>query len=543
MATITSVGSGAWSSTDTWDSGVPADGDTVVIASGHTVTFDVDQSAFTGLAKITITGTLKLSRTAGTYYLKLAPGTVIDGAGTFDCGTSGDAIPFTAKHTVNVQNGSINGTMTFTAYGTSPTYVFARLSRAENAGATRLEIDTDVTGDLWTVGDAVCIVNINKGRNVENRVISAIDASYIDISTGLSAGKNAGSYVVLAARHLNFIGTATIVAAAGSANLTGSRFYNAAGSRCIRVTGVYEKLLFHTPNMCVDKSNCKFTDCVFLNCVSGAREASANYYKGCYGFGNSKVIEDRNIVHVYNCLFAGNAYVLYSSYGDVVNTVFIGNDKGLSFSHGTTLNSCSFSNENTNAYQSQITAFNTVFDGTNELTNFSTTNNKLSISYDHDGNSGALKAWTLGGTVTSQTTIKPTGYDVAYLHALTSASYENYWLINFLVPAGLKINIDVNLYKDASMTYLPRAYLMANQDDPIQGDTPVDSFTMTDSTDIWEDDTFTIDNSAVTVDKFYALWFVAKNASGNAYSAYKITTEGGTGGAVRILPFTGKVGL
>ena len=46
MATITSVGTGAWSASGTWDSGVPADGDDVVIAAGHTITFDVDQSAF-----------------------------------------------------------------------------------------------------------------------------------------------------------------------------------------------------------------------------------------------------------------------------------------------------------------------------------------------------------------------------------------------------------------------------------------------------------------------------------------------------------------
>ncbi len=46
MATRTSVGSGLWSSAAVWDTGVPVDGDDVVIASGHVIEFDVNQSAF-----------------------------------------------------------------------------------------------------------------------------------------------------------------------------------------------------------------------------------------------------------------------------------------------------------------------------------------------------------------------------------------------------------------------------------------------------------------------------------------------------------------
>ncbi len=41
MATRTSVKSGLWSAADTWDTGVPVNGDTVVIAAGHNVIYDV----------------------------------------------------------------------------------------------------------------------------------------------------------------------------------------------------------------------------------------------------------------------------------------------------------------------------------------------------------------------------------------------------------------------------------------------------------------------------------------------------------------------
>lgn len=56
MATVTSVSSGSWGTAGTWDAGVPADDDAVVIAAGHNVLMNVDQSAFTGLRTVTITG-------------------------------------------------------------------------------------------------------------------------------------------------------------------------------------------------------------------------------------------------------------------------------------------------------------------------------------------------------------------------------------------------------------------------------------------------------------------------------------------------------
>lgn len=87
MATRTSVGSGLWSAAGTWDTGVPVDNDTVVIAAGHTVVFDVDQSAMAnGMAGVTIQGGAVTPgalvfqyASAGTYCLKIKTGTTISG--------------------------------------------------------------------------------------------------------------------------------------------------------------------------------------------------------------------------------------------------------------------------------------------------------------------------------------------------------------------------------------------------------------------------------------------------------------------------------
>lgn len=85
------------------------------------------------------------------------------------------------------------------------------------------------------------------------------------------------------------------------------------------------------------------------------------------------------------------------------------------------------------------------------------------------------------------------------------------------------VSVEVQLRKDASMTYLPRVYLMKSIENPLVDATAAeDSFTMTNSIDTWESDTFTVDNSAGDYDLDYALWFVGQNATGSVYSAYKL---------------------
>ena len=57
MSDITSTQSGLWSAGGTWVGGsAPADGDQAIIAAGHKVQVDVDQSAWTGLLGMTVTG-------------------------------------------------------------------------------------------------------------------------------------------------------------------------------------------------------------------------------------------------------------------------------------------------------------------------------------------------------------------------------------------------------------------------------------------------------------------------------------------------------
>ena len=75
MATITSNQSGNWGDTSTWVGGaLPANGDSVVIAAGHSVKMNVDLSAITGLIGVVIQGS---SGTPGMlYWMDGASGTL-----------------------------------------------------------------------------------------------------------------------------------------------------------------------------------------------------------------------------------------------------------------------------------------------------------------------------------------------------------------------------------------------------------------------------------------------------------------------------------
>ena len=214
MATRTSVESGLWSSVGTWDTGVPVDGDDVVIASGHVIEFDANQSAFVTGVKVTITGTLTHTTAAGSYCLFLKTGASVVGAGTWNIGTSGAPIPFASKHTVTGAAGwyvdGVSG-LTMTVYGAEPTYTSIKLSADEAIGQTELSVDTDVTTDIWAAGDIIRIDDINKAKETEERIIAAsgITASTITITAGLTAAKSTGAVVSLITRNIRIIAVGT----------------------------------------------------------------------------------------------------------------------------------------------------------------------------------------------------------------------------------------------------------------------------------------------------------------------------------------------
>ena len=177
MATYTSTATGLWSAGATWVGGVKppsAAGHKIVIAAGHTVTYDEaagtygdDTSSTTAASNaIVVNGTLKFSRSTSTQLT--CRGTLfVASGGTLDVGSTADPIPSgvtcaillndsatmaVGKHVMTSQNQTgvtwrING---------KPRTRNTGLTSAISAGATSITVDASVG---WEIGDQIVIAS------------------------------------------------------------------------------------------------------------------------------------------------------------------------------------------------------------------------------------------------------------------------------------------------------------------------------------------------------------------------------------------------
>jgi len=167
-----------------------------------------------------------------------------------------------------------------------------------------------------------------------------------------------------------------------------------------------------------------------------------------------------------------------------------------------------------------LIAFNTKFGAATENTLYTTIPVLLySESIDHDQTPGAFRAWTKGGITSSQAVTLPAGYTQANQTVLENATSEGYWQKEYTVGAGASMNITMNLRKSASMTYLPRCIIFNKAaTDPFAGGSGIHTFTMTNSVDTWEAETYTYYN-ATAADITLVIRFQGMNATGNVFSA------------------------
>lgn len=596
MATRTSVGDGLWSEAGTWDTGVPADTDAVVIASGHTVVFNADQSGFAnGIGDLTINGTLNVSTTTSSN-MRIAASKAIRGTGTFNIGTSGaGAIPFAVKFTLTGGAGwyikGDDGTgLTVNIYGTEPTNKWVKFSGNEAVGQTELSVDTDVTGEAnyWKTGDEVIACSYKGSGETEFLTIASVAAGAITMTGGLVSAKVTENYLVLLSRNvtITFVATTNGFSSFKDGKLhIGSARIIAANNYCINGCinpvmsgGVIQPTAIGSQFACYNSSlqltggaivgvNRGFYNCNYAKMsgglIAGVNEPTngaagftltggviygyKNYQGAIYNGShyahllggtivsntNGYLINTTNFVYINGTTFHNTSTLIASdSYGTVIKGLTITGTAGTVF----------YRTPSATLYGIDLSGFTTEMNG---YVNY-TFPNGIVECLDYNGVSGAYKGWTRGGLAVSQTSVMPSGYSMAYLitPASTSANpafFNQY----FIVPAGESRSIEVQLRKSASMVYLPVVYLSYEVGEPLAGETPLDSFTMTDSTDTWETDTFTIDNTSGTSDLKYKLVFVANNASGNVYAAYAITdtTPGGSGGAVSIQPYSGRLSL
>jgi len=174
--THTSAATGAWSEAATWDvNEVPANGDTVVIATGHTVTFDVDQSAFAaGLAGLTIQtgGTLAFATDESDYYLKMAGH--ITNSGTIRAGTAETPVPYGTNITIYM-----NGNYQITNLATHAGKIYMYSAQPTNKYAVLISASPKAINSISSASPAII--------NCTSHGISKYETFYVYGTTGMPA--------------------------------------------------------------------------------------------------------------------------------------------------------------------------------------------------------------------------------------------------------------------------------------------------------------------------------------------------------------------
>jgi hypothetical protein len=170
-----------WSTVGNWNVAVPVSGDDVVIPTGQTVEFDVDQSGFAvGLASLVLNGELYASIAAGSYYLKMAGHiTATVTGGILRAGSSGARYPSTCLFTIyfngNYQiNCNVSNYINIQFWCYQPTAQYARLISA--TAKTITSVTTGITTTIgcvahgYNVGDTVFLANVGGIPGLSNRI-------------------------------------------------------------------------------------------------------------------------------------------------------------------------------------------------------------------------------------------------------------------------------------------------------------------------------------------------------------------------------------
>lgn len=546
MATRTFTSAGTnnlWSNPANWDGGVtiPADGDSVTIPSGQTCEYDYNSAYTTGIAGITVTGTLSLTRTAGTYKLFMKAGTYIGGTGTFDCGTSDSPIPFAAKHTITggsgwYVKGSDSPGLTFTCYAAEPVYKYVKLLNSEAVGSTVLEVDTDVTGDLWSDGDTIVISTNDASVDVATIAAGGIDSGSITVTSGLSYAHAAGNYVILRNRNVNIIGTGSgyLLSSFGTNKLTvGGGAITNLGARVIYgASGEISGGVFYSSGEGITSfNNSLVSGGVFLGVTETRGFAMGMHFRMCsnlritgglFACQYDMLSQSSNGITILGGLFVQTILGFEAcSNLSIFGGEFVGGQR-LATGISLTIKNATVRSKSNTMHTSGFTAFNTLFAGGESYFYANLPREIYSESTDHNQVAGAYKAWTAGGVTTLQTTNNPTGFTSNMSTVLQNATIEGYWQKEVLVGAGASVTISMALRKSASMTYLPRIIIFNKAStDPFAGGTGLNTFTMTNSVDTWEYSTYVYTNTG-TADVTLIIRSQGMNATGTMLSAVKV---------------------
>ena len=478
-----SIATGNWSAVTTWDSNpnpVPVNGDTVNINSPHVVTFDVDMTGWANGVTLTIDAgaTLICKTTAGTYYLMTSAD--ITHNGTLQAGTSvAVPLPITATFTIDFNSTAnsieCDGGGIINFYCTEPTTKFVKLDAQSIATDTTLEVDTDVTGDIWAVGDEIEVSEGAGVNDTESHTINNIAAGVITLDAGLAAQKEIDSFIALVTRNIRIINSTGIAIQDVDGSVINCAIYDcthgidgsATGGNTIggaikvnEASGTALKFIYSsTINAAVAGSRNGLSYC--YDCVFSDDAVNAGCYYGCL-YSHNMVLRGNwcgSYYPVFTCgsivlsceHFKGYASAIYATPDvQVIDTIFDTGTQAMVVVTDLIANGCTFQNnarDITSVKNGKF--FNCTFASGTEFYNYNAKTDRGKWNYvessNHDGVTNAYKAWCVGGIVTSATADPPTDYDIYYSHACESASYPCFRQYEATVLPGTAIEVSAQI--------------------------------------------------------------------------------------------------
>lgn len=524
-ATRTTVSAGNWSSAGTWDT-PPVDGDTCVIA--HAVTLDTDLSGYSTGVTITINsgGSLEPASSAGTYGIKCNGHITVNSGGRL--GPSSGATAYAVKWPINL-NGAryIMGAGTVRLVCTEPDVKVVKLNTAASAGATTLDVrnldgsNVDLsTGTIpWLAGEDVRVSNYGSA-NVEARVISSVSSNTVVLTVGLASAKAVGSLVALITRNVKVTG-ATGYAFSSATALTLACEVNGNANGLLScalatITGGAISVTTYQVNACPGTTitggvfvggTATFNSC-FAPTISGGVFCGESYVLNfCSGatvlgglfVGTTHIINSCPSVRVVGGEFGGSTATVHSSSGEMYDVLSAGNaTSDISNCSNLLAKSCSFGSTTENGgYNGSAVPLWAYVE-----------------SIDHDQVSGAYKAWSKGGIVTSQSSTVPPGYSSAYQIALSSATYWGFYQHDYAVAPGQTLRWIV--YRQQTVDASSKAEIVDAGHDPLLGGTALDTHTFSTGTGSWEAGQLDYTNST-TLPQTVTLRVSGMSASGTVY--------------------------
>lgn len=561
MATRNTAQAGLWSNPATWGGTVPVAGDVVNVE--HPVTFDVDQSGWaSGLGAVNLYAPLTASTAPGDYLLKLGSGTLtIQNGGQLAAGSAETPYPVTCTFTIQCTvanyhvnlNGCPNALM---LYGATPAIPYVRMTADAAIGVTTLAVDTDVTADLWKVGDPVSVCDINRVREAEEYTIAEITPTTIRLSSGLTVAKTAGAVIALGRRNVRIIGAGTasnMYATTGSATLAAPAViraelrsaYRAANGSYIDFSGA----LFVFCGTGVYTGNyLTFVGTLFVNCSTlGAGTPIRSVFRqavaiGCataFSAGLASVFEDCEAIGC-GIGFSGLAGCIVTrcrAYG--CTNGFASNTN--SYHNACTADRCTYAVQNSEAsrfvvcvfgaveantsgdvyvYGRGMVFFNCTLASPNKVRTYDYGWWSQCIHYVDQGADRLMYAWMNGGRIEPDFAVKPDGAGWAHKFIFEVADSEVFLDIPVQMIAGREYRYTVMLRRSVeTMQENPKVRIIDPEDDPFMGGTPLVEWEAEGSADEWEqiDVTFTAPKTAQ-----YIVRIRAQHTSGNMWATWSV---------------------